>query len=571
MDAVEFINSCKDIISVDVEAFGVANQDIQCVCFSSGKTQWTSDNPSEIQKVLSDPRPKVGHNIKYDINMLKAGGYTINGQLEDTLIVAHLLQQINGVFPDAKKQQYGLKKLYNILFNTTYLTFPQLVAKYNPNIKKINQDPHKIPKQVLIDYCKNDTKITYDLYTVLLNQASSNDMKIYNTIEKPLIPIVADMERRGVLIDVERLKAKEIELTAEIDFWLNAIYTWAGHTFNINSIKDLPQVLYEEYRHPKRGKTKNGKLSVDDKALSQLASWGYELPGMILEYRVLAKERSAFVKNFLASCDKDSILHCHYNQNGADTGRFTCAKPNLQQVPESIRECIISRPGMSFISADYAQIELRILAHLARVKAFLEAFKNGEDPHAVVMKAFSVDRRIAKRVNFGQAFGGGAYVLSEATGISIVEASKYLEQYDINFPEVKAYGNTMLKQYKELGTMNTMLGRERRINIEALTKASLKSKNPEEWLEGKLYKLAINTAIQGSAADMVKLAMLRVDEELKGTGAYLLLQVHDELVVECPDEAVESVSKRIIDAMEHAVELSIPTPVDLKVGKKWGK
>ncbi len=401
---------------------------------------------------------------------------------------------------------------------------------------------------------------------------------IYDDIERPLIPVLALMERHGIRVDPGRLEVFAKELERQVDNLTREIYALAGEEFNIGSPKQLGQILFEKLKLPAFRRTKTG-YSTDERVLTDLAA-GHELPGKILEHRSLSKLKGTYADALpLLVNPRTGRIHTTFNQLVAATGRLSSQDPNLMNIPirselgKRIRAAFIPEDGWRFVAADYSQIELRILAHLSEEPAIIESFQRGEDIHTrTAVEVFKVEpgavtslqRTIAKSANYAILYGVSAFGLSQATRIDQKEAQRYISAYFTAHPRVRAFIDHTLAEGRERGFVTTVLGRRRYL-------PDLLSQNPVA--RGAAERMAMNAPVQGTASDMIKIAMVRVAAALRERGlrARMLLQVHDELLFEAPPEEVKAVTELACEIMESALPLCVPVVVDVKVGKDWSE
>jgi DNA polymerase-1 len=402
--------------------------------------------------------------------------------------------------------------------------------------------------------------------------------RVYREIEEPLIPVVLRMEQTGVELDVEFLARLSEELAAELEGLEERIYEVAGEPFNIGSPKQLGVILFEKLGYPVLGKTRKTKsYSTSAEVLQELAARGYPLPELLLRYRELAKLKSTYVDALPALVAADGRVHTHYNQAGAATGRLSSSNPNLQNIPvrteqgQRIRRAFRAPAGRLLLVADYSQIELRVLAHIAHEEALIEAFREGADIHqATAATVFGVSpmlvnpdqRRAAKVINFGIIYGMSAWGLAQNLGISPGEAGEFIDAYFARYPAVKRYVDTTLEAAEREGRVETLYGR-----VRWLPELSSRNRNLRE----NAKRMAINARIQGTAADLQKLAMIRVDERLRAEApdAALLLTVHDELVLEVAEADLRRVSDLVRREMEGVAALDVPLVVEMGSGPSW--
>jgi len=401
---------------------------------------------------------------------------------------------------------------------------------------------------------------------------------IYDDIERPLIPVLALMERHGIRVDPGRLEVFAKELERQVDNLTREIYAMAGEEFNIGSPKQLGQILFEKLKLPALRRTKTG-YSTDERVLTDLAA-GHELPGKILEHRSLSKLKGTYADALpLLVNPRTGRIHTTFNQLVAATGRLSSQDPNLMNIPirselgKRIRAAFIPEDGWRFVAADYSQIELRILAHLSEEPAIIESFQRGEDIHTrTACEVFKIEpgavtslqRTIAKSANYAILYGVSAFGLSQATRIDQKEAQRYINAYFTTHPRVRAFIDRTLAEGRERGYVSTVLGRRRYL-------PDLLSQNPV--VRGAAERMAMNAPVQGTASDMIKIAMVRVAAALRERKlrARMLLQVHDELLFEAPPEEVDAVTALAREIMESAMPLCVPVVVDVKVGKDWSE
>ncbi len=400
--------------------------------------------------------------------------------------------------------------------------------------------------------------------------------KLYEEVERPLVPVLARMELTGIRVAPEGLEAFAKELERELDNLTREIHRLAGESFNIGSPKQLAQILFEKLKLPPVKRTKTG-YSTDADVLAELAL-GHLLPQKILEHRTLAKLKSTYADTLPGLIHPATgRIHTSFNQLVTATGRLSSSEPNLQNIPirtelgRRIRQAFIPEAGWRFLAADYSQIELRILAHLSGEEALIDAFRRGEDIHTLTaVEVFKVApgavtaemRRVAKGINFGVVYGISAFGLAQAAGVDQKAAQKYLDDYFARHPRVKAYLDATLAEGREKGYVTTLLGRRRYL-------PELKSTNPNA--RGMAERMAMNAPVQGSAADLIKIAMVRMAEalETRKLRSRMLLQVHDELLFEAPEAEVGALQALAREIMEGAMTLAVPLKVDIKTGPTW--
>ena len=431
----------------------------------------------------------------------------------------------------------------------------------------------------LAAYAAERVEIARRMAEVMAQELAAGSLaKVYTEIEAPLVPVLLRMEEAGILLDVDYLRAMSVELGAEIAGLEGEIYKQAGESFNLNSPQQLGVILFEKMGLPALKKTQKTKsYSTGAETLEELARRDYPIAKLLLRYRELTKLKSTYIDALPEMVGPDGRIHTRFNQAVAATGRLSSTNPNLQNIPvrtelgQRIRRAFIAPPGEVLLVADYSQIELRILAHIADEKALIDAFAAGEDIHrataAVVLGAAPElvtpeQRRAAKTINFGILYGMSAYGLSQELQISSKEADKFITAYLGQYPGVKRYMEETLEGAEQEGKVETLYGRVRWM-------PDIKSKN---WnLRENARRMAINARIQGTAADILKLAMIAVDRRLRDEqpGARLLLTVHDELVLEVPEEQVEPVAQLVKAEMEGVADLKVPLVVDTGSGASW--
>ena len=392
----------------------------------------------------------------------------------------------------------------------------------------------------------------------------------------PLVRVLAEMEYKGVLVDKKMLEEYSLSLGKKVDALVKEICDLAGEDFNVNSTKQLGVILFEKLGLPVIKKTKSG-YSTDVDALEKLKN-EHPIIEKILEYRTLSKLKATYVDGMLPLINGETKrIHANFKQTVTATGRISCTDPNLQNIPirtelgRELRKIFIAPEGCSFIDADYSQIELRVLAHISGDETMIEAFKNGEDIHAITAsQVFGVPleevtkqmRSEAKAVNFGIVYGISDFGLASNIGINRKKAKIYIEKYFEKYPNIKKYMDSEKEKCKELGYVETLWGRRRYV-------PEIKSNNFNVRQFGE--RVAMNAPIQGTAADIIKIAMVNVFDELKKNNlkSKLILQVHDELVIEAPDDEVETAKEILVNCMENVIKLKLPLKAEAQVGKNW--
>ena len=521
-----------------------------------------------VRPILEDPdRAKVAQNAKFDVLVLRRAGIQTRGIVGDTMVADYLIQPA--------RRTHKLDDLA-----LTHLQHPMIP------FKEVVADPKKdtfasVPLDRARDYAAEDAHVTYLLHRKLAPQLEHLGLSdLYRDVEVPLVGVLADMEEWGVGVDVERLDAMGAEVGAAIEGSVQRIHELAGREFNINSPKQLAQILFEEMGLPVIRKTKSGP-STDARVLSALAArTDSPLPGEVLDYRERTKLKSTYLDVLPRLVNPATgRIHTSYNQTVAATGRLSSSDPNLQNIPvrteegRRIRTAFVAPPGRVLLSLDYSQIELRVLAHLAGEGGFARAFAEGADVHRrtaaevfEVMEPLVVDeqRRIAKAVNFGIVYGQTAYGLSESLGISRAEANRIIDRYNARYPELARFRERILAGARETGSVTTILGRHRPIT-------DLQAANRNVRMASE--RAAINTPVQGTAADIIKVAMVSLRRRLAEDfpGEKMIMQVHDELVFEVSEERADALEAMVIEQMETAVRIDVPLKVDAGRGLTWAE
>jgi DNA polymerase I len=539
----------------------------------------------------------VGHNVKYDWHVMRRFGAPMRCVLRDTMIAAWLL--------DAEAPSLALGALAERRLGNAGIAFEEVVPK--------GASFAMVPAAKATAYAAEDADFTLRLHLLMEAELeAAGQTELYRDLEMPTLPILGSMEAAGILVDSGELRAYGVELEEELDSIQRDIWKDVGHDFNIASPKQLQEVLFVERKLQPGKKTKTG-FSTDSSVLEELAALDV-VPRKILRHRSLAKLKSTYVDSLATLAEEDAAasssgggpelfgktgrVHTHYMQTGAATGRLSSRDPNLQNIPvrdeegRRIRKAFTAEEGNLLVSADYSQIELVVLAHLSQDPGLLKAFREGVDVHrrtASLLFGLGEEevtpdkRRIAKTINFGVIYGMSAFRLSNELGIPRGEAQKFIDAYFETYSGVRDFIDKVVREAEERGYSTTILGRRRPI-------AAINSRNKTEKQAAE--RVAVNTPIQGSAADVVKLAMLRVASALEafdasptragrtrkaagegrgGPAARLLLQVHDELIAEAPEKEAEAVAALMKREMEGAIELSLPLRVSVETGRRWGE
>jgi DNA polymerase-1 len=519
--------------------------------------------------LLADPElPKIAQNLKYEHKLFTRRGLKVEGWRGDPMLMAHLL--------DPSRASFGLDALTRDLLGHENLTFEEVAGKRGPEDRFSAVDLERATA-----YAGEDADVTLRLANLLKPRlASQPDLwRLFNEVELPLSVVLAEMELEGVLVDAERLKAQSAALLEQLKQLEASVYEQVGYSFNLDSPQQLGKALFETLGLTNKKKTEKGKLSTRHEELVRLEG-EHPVITELLTYRHLAKLRNTYLEALPKLIHpKTGRVHTSFKQTGTVTGRLSSNDPNLQNIPQrtpegrKVREAFIARPGYKLISADYSQVELRLLAHFAQAHEMIKAFIEGVDVHAqTASDVFHVplnevtpaQRSSAKGINFGLMYGMGARKLSETIKVPVSEAKEMISAYFERYGAVQRYMQEAVEDARLHAAATTLLGRRR-----PLSEVNSSNRGKQAAAE----RLAVNTPIQGTAADIIKLAMVRLHQRLKAEGlkAQLLLTVHDELVLEAPEDEAERVAELTREAMEGAMSLSVPLRVDLGVGESWAE
>jgi DNA polymerase-1 len=507
--------------------------------------------------------PKIGQNLKFDLLVLRRAGVTLRGIDFDTMLASYLL--------DPGRRSHGLDMLALTFLGHRMIAYEEVTGKGKKQVSFAD-----VPVDVACGYSAEDADMALRLRDLFAPQVAPHDA-LYHGLEIPLLGVLADMEWEGIAINREWFASLKTRFQREREAAERAIHAAAGEEFNVNSNQQLRVILFEKLGLPVLKKTATG-ASTDASVLQELAEQGHALPQLIMDYRELAKLESTYLDTLpLLVHPKTGRLHTSLSQTVAATGRLSSSDPNLQNIPvrtelgKDIRRGFVPRTGWRFLVADYSQIELRLLAHLSGDPAFVAAFRAGGDIHRQTASViFGVElahvtpemRARAKTINFATIYGQGAHALSRQLKIEHADAKAFIETYFQRFAGVRAWLDGAVETARAQGYVETIFGRRRYI-------PELKEKNFNMRAFGE--RVATNAPIQGSAADLIKRAMLRVDAALRAQGleGKMLLQVHDELVFEAPPREMEALTALVRDAMEGAADLAVPLVVDIGVGDNW--
>ena len=517
-----------------------------------------------LKPVLEDPNiEKVGQNLKYELNTLARAGICLANPKHDSMILAYCIDPGRGAF--------NLDALARQELGHQTITYKELTGTGKKAIPFA-----QVPIEAATTYAAEDADVALCLADAFLKKLTNKEIQeLYENVELPLLSVLASMESNGVLLDTTALDAFSLELEERIGTLEQQAYSIIGKEINLGSTKQLAEVFFNELGYPIIKKTKTG-YSTDQEVLETLAQ-DYELPGVILSHRLLRKLKSTYVDALpkLINPETDR-LHTHFNQTGTATGRLSSSNPNLQNIPirtedgRRIRKAIIAPPGWKLVSADYSQIELRILAHLCADEGFVSAFNDGIDIHTQTARQILAGgeepspemRRQAKAINFGILYGLTEFGLAKQLSISRAEAKSFIEAYFSKYPAIRVFLEESIEFARQHGYVKTMLGRQR-----FLPTINSQNKNIRQAAE----RIAMNTPIQGSAADLIKLAMLNIDRQLrtKNLKSKLILQVHDELIIEAPNDESDTIIELLKHEMSQVMQLKVPLVIDIGSGNNW--
>ena len=555
-------------ISLSVEADKAAYIPVSHT-YAGAPAQLSTDHVlSVLRGWLQNPqRPKLGQNLKYDKHVFANHGVALNGIEHDTLLQSYVLES---------HRPHDMDDMAMRHLEVKTISYDDVTGK---GASRISFEQVDVARAT--EYSGEDADITLQLHQALYPRLSADEKleRVYRTIEMPVMEVLFIMERNGVLLDVRLLEQQSRELGAKMMQLEQAVHQQAGQPFNLNSPKQLQEILFEKHKLPVKKKTPGGLPSTDEDVLQELAL-DHPLPKLILEYRGLTKLKSTYTDKLPRMVNaKTGRVHTNYGQAVAVTGRLSSNEPNLQNIPvrttegRRIREAFIAPPGSIIVSADYSQIELRIMAHLSQDKGLLHAFATGQDVHRhTAAEVFGIDsasvsseqRRYAKVINFGLIYGMSAFGLAAQLGIERGAANQYMERYFLRYPGVKEYMERTRESARNFGYVETVFGRRLYLN-------EIKSGNPARRQGSE--RAAINAPMQGTAADLIKLAMIVVQDWIRDSGlvSRLIMQVHDELVLEVPQAELELVKKELPGLMEGVTQLDVPLVVDVGAGPNWEK
>ena len=577
----------KSIISVDTETSSLNPQEAEIIGISLSYDQSASfyipiahKNTTnlkldivitKLKKIFEDPSiKKVGQNIKYDYIILKKYGVELES-IEDTMLLSYTL--------DAGNNRHNMDTLAELHLGHNTIKYKDLVGSGKKQLKFAEVDLDKATA-----YAAEDADVTLRLYEILSKRVENEKLnKIYEIFEKPMIKILSKLETNGIKVDDNYLKTLSKKFQTRLVKIEKEIYKISGKDFNIGSPKQLGEIIYNDLKIAKLKKTKKGSLATNAKILEDLALSGHKFPNLILEWRQVSKLKSTYTDALQDHISKKTKrVHTSFLLAATNTGRLASSDPNLQNIPiktldgKEIRKAFIAEKNSVLISADYNQIEMRILADIADVKELKKAFKNNQDIHSLtasqvfdipINKVSEDQRRKAKAINFGIIYGITQYGLAKQISVSNEDAQEFINSYFKKFPEIKDYMQTTVKSCRKQGYVTNIFGR--RIHLRGINDKNFSVRSFQE-------RAAINAPIQGSAADIIRLAMIKIDSTLKKKQANMLLQIHDELIFECLKANENNVKKIIKEAMvsvsssEHHM-FSIPLEVNISSGNNWGE
>ena len=521
----------------------------------------------ELRPLLESSSNKIiGQNIKFDKNVLAKYGVDIASIKNDTMMMSYVL--------DASATRHNLDALSSYYLNYKTSTFEDVAGK---GVKQITFD--QVPIEAATNYAAEDADITLRLYEELNprleGEASLN--KLNDEIEIPLIEVLSEMEQNGAILNSKILNSQSKDLEGRIKKLEEKAYQIAGEEFNLGSTKQLREIFFEKLKYRIIKKTPGGQPSTDEKVLAELAE-EYELPKVLLEHRTLSKLKSTYTDKLPNQVSQSTgKVHTSFHQAVTTTGRLSSSDPNLQNIPirtedgRRIRQAFEPSKGNKFISADYSQIELRVMAHMSKDEGLLEAFREGQDVHSktasevfdVGIKDVTSDlRRNAKAINFGLIYGISAFGLGKQLGISRNLAAEYMAMYFEKYPDVKKYMESTKEFASQNGYVETLFGR--RLYLRDINATNAMRRQASE-------RAAINAPVQGTAADIMKIAMINMHKAIKTqkSKAKLILQVHDELILDTPKDEIDKIVSLVTESMMGAANLDVPLEIDIGIGDNW--
>src|SRR3989339_212583 len=516
----------------------------------------------KLKPLFVSDKLKIGHNIKYDIEVLKTAGVPVNGPYFDTMVAAYILDPISN--------KYSLKKTAKQFLGREMIKLVELIGE-----EAEHENFADVPLDVATDYACSDAEATFALYDIFKIALKGQKLdKLFYEIEMPLLDSIIEMEYSGITIDTKLLAKMSKEMEIELKDLERHIFAIAGETFNLNSPKQLGNILFNKLQLPIIKKTKTG-ASTDSEVLETLAAQKFEIAEKLSSYRGLTKLKSTYVDVLPTLINpKTGRIHTSFNQPITATGRLSSSKPNMQNIPLQLRAAFVpEHKEWEMLAADYSQVELRVLAHLSEDPQLIKAFKEDKDIHtATAAEVYGVAedtvtkemRNAAKAVNFGIIYGISDFGLAKQLKIKRSEAAEFITKYFNKHQGVKTFIDKIIKEARENNSVATLLGRKRPLPD---------INSPNHGLKSFAERTAVNTVIQGTAADLIKIAMVNIKRQCVKfkVESVMLLQVHDELVFECPKSEVEKLKKLVQTEMENALELIIPLKVDMNVGQNWAE
>ncbi|MCY3599347.1 MAG: DNA polymerase I [Gemmatimonadetes bacterium] len=531
-----------------------------------GLPEMSSSDMRGLHDLLASEAPKLGHDLKYAAQLLRRHGVELGGLdggvAFDTQIASYCL--------DPARRDRALSTLAPDRLGVALETGDAVTGTGRNRLPLASIEPERVA-----EWAGPRAALLHRLAKVDEADLVRTGMgRLFREVEMPLVTVLASMERAGIALDLDFFGDLRARLRRDLDAVRSEIHKIAGTEVNLRSVPQMRELLFDRLALPVLKKTKTGP-STDESVLEQLAAMGHELPRLILEHRELDKLDGTYVSVLPRLIDGRGRIHTRFNQTVAATGRLSSSDPNLQNIPirralgREIRKGFVAAPGHRFVGADYSQIELRVMAHLSGDEAFVEAFRAERDIHReTAARIFGVEpddvtptmREQAKTINFATIYGQGPFALAQQLGISRTQASEFIAGYFERFAGVAAYLEEMKEVARDRNYVETLFGRRRYI-------PEIRSRNP--GIRGYGERTATNSPIQGSAADLIKVSMIRLHERLAGSGARMLLQVHDELLIEAPESDVETIGRTVREEMEGAIELTVPLRVDLGIGRSW--
>ena len=532
------------------------------------QTEMSANELVEWLKQLLETNQKkiIGQNLKYDIAVLRNHGIHIKEFFADTMLMSYAT--------NSTSSRHNLDALAEYYLNTTTIKYEDVIGKGAKKYKSFNQ----VPIKDATNYAAEDADITLQLYEKLIEIIDKSSIKLLQTIDYPLLFVLLEMEQKGALIDTSHLNGLSKEFGTKLLNLVKKIHEASGSVFNIDSPKQLSEILFEKLKIETKGlkKTSTGYFSTSESVLQKLSDEN-EIVKDILEYRSLAKLKSTYTDKISEICDQNSRVHTSYHQAVTSTGRLSSSDPNLQNIPIrtkegiTIREAFIAPSSKKILAMDYSQIELRLMAHYSQDPIMLKSFKNNEDIHKrTASEIFGVEldnvddemRRRAKTINFGLLYGMSAFGLANQLAVSRTEAEIFLNNYFERYSAVKKFMSDIVESSKELKYVETLYGRK--IHVPNITANNYMVRQAAE-------RAAINGPLQGSAADIIKIAMIKIDDWINHNAPEInmILQVHDELVYEVPDTFSDDDLRPILDLMENTTEIDVPLKVEYGFGSNW--